>query len=139
MHFGAAVRDVLSTTCGSDLRAASARTVVPALQSPATQRRLAANLRAAFGVAIPVVDLRHLSTVRDVLQCVRLRRWAIGVEEREQAARLAAMSSAPAVATSDAALAGDDARQAAFRMTRRAPAVDPAVGTSTALPAAKRL
>lgn len=80
MHFGAAVRRVLSASCGSDLRQASAHTVIPALRSPQTQRILAANLEVVFGVAIPDRDLDRLTTVRDVLQCVRLYRWVARVE-----------------------------------------------------------
>jgi hypothetical protein len=74
MSFGATVREILTASCGCDLRSASAATAVP-LDSPGTTRTLAANLELAFGIAIPAPDLAHLRTVRDVLQCVRLRLW----------------------------------------------------------------
>jgi len=64
----------------ADLRNTRARTEIPALRSPDVQRVLAASLAAAFGVAIPDHDLDRLTTVRDVLQCVRLHRWAARVE-----------------------------------------------------------
>jgi len=130
MHFGAAIRDVLSTTCGSDLRAASPRTVVPGLESPVTQRRLAANLEAAFGVVIPDADLPHLATVRDVLQCVRLRRWEARVERRATSA---------AVSRAHPAAAGADEREGAFRFTRREPVVDPVPNPSSTVQVPKRL
>lgn len=68
------VREILTASCGCDLRSASATTAVP-LDSPGASRMLAANLELAFGIAIPEPDLAHLHTVRDVLQCVRLRLW----------------------------------------------------------------
>ncbi len=74
MSFGATVREILTASCGCDLRSASATTAVP-LDSATASRMLAANLELAFGIAIPEPDLRHLHTVRDVLQCVRLRLW----------------------------------------------------------------
>jgi len=126
MHFGAAIRDLLSTTCGSDLRTASARTVVAALEAPDARQRLAAGIEARFGVAIPAAELERLRTVRDVLQCVRLRRWAARVE-----ARTAATTSAAQV---------DASGQRAFRFTRRDPVAAPPLGGG--LPhsiAAKRL
>jgi hypothetical protein len=36
---------------------------------------LAANLELAFGISMQDGDLAHLRTVRDVMQCVRLRAW----------------------------------------------------------------
>src|SRR6185295_4843469 len=122
MHFGAAIRDVLSTTCGTDLRAASARTAVPGLESPVTQRRLAADLEAAFGVAIPAADLPHLTTVRDVLQCVRLRRWEARVDRRAADAACSPVHPVGPIA---------DDREGAFRFTRREPVVDPVPNAST--------
>jgi len=80
MHFGAVVREVLSASCGADLRDASATTEVPELRSPDIQRALADNLARFFGVTIPDHDLDRLVTVRDVLQCVRLHRWVARVE-----------------------------------------------------------
>ena len=87
MHFGAVVRSVLSASCGSDLRTASAGTEVPELRSRDTQRILGVNLEREFGVTIPECDLDRLITVRDVLQCVRLHRWAARVERRDAAAQ----------------------------------------------------
>ncbi len=80
MHFGAVVREVLSASCGADLRDASATTEVPELRSPEIQRALADRLARTFGVTIPAHDLDRLVTIRDVLQCVRLHRWVARVE-----------------------------------------------------------
>jgi hypothetical protein len=80
MHFGVVVREVLSASCGADLRDASATTEVPELRSRDIQRVLADNLARFFGVTIPDDDLDRLVTVRDVLQCVRLHRWVARVE-----------------------------------------------------------
>jgi hypothetical protein len=123
MHFGAAVRDVLTASCGSDLRHAKAHDVLPDLQSPQTLRLLAANLELAFGVTVPSEELAHLTTVRDVLQCVRLHRWVKRVEAdapappAEAAADVtsAADASAPAIAAEPPT----DPRQGHFRFTRR--------------------
>lgn len=134
MHFGAAIRNVLSATCGSDLRDASARTVIPALRSPETQRVLAAEVEAAFGVALPAADLARLNTVRDVLQCVRVRRWAAAVDQRSAA------SERPAPAADAAVVATAPTAEGVFRVTRR-PAEDmasPAMVAATASPSAKR-
>jgi acyl carrier protein len=81
MHFGENVREIVSISCGRDLRAARSRTVLPGIDSPEVQRRLAANLERSFDITLAPEDLQHLTTVRAVLQCVRLRRW-----ERELAA-----------------------------------------------------
>jgi hypothetical protein len=75
MHFGDTVREILTASCGRDMRDASPRTPLPALDTPATLRTLAANLEVAFGIELGETDLARLHTVRDVLQCVRLRRW----------------------------------------------------------------
>lgn len=75
MHFGATVREILTASCGQDLRDSSARTPLPSLRSPATLKTLAANLELAFGIDLPTRDLAELHTIRDVLQCVRLHRW----------------------------------------------------------------
>jgi acyl carrier protein len=80
MHFGESVREVLSKSCGRDLRAARSRTVLPGIDSPEVQRRLAADLEESFDITLSPEDVAHLTTVRAVLQCVRLRRW-----ERETA------------------------------------------------------
>jgi hypothetical protein len=80
MHFGESVREVLSKSCGRDLRAARSRTALPGIDSPEVQRRLAADLEESFDITLSPEDVAHLTTVRAVLQCVRLRRW-----ERETA------------------------------------------------------
>jgi hypothetical protein len=75
MHFGATVREILTASCGHDLREASPGTPLPGLDAPATLKTLAANLELTFGIEVGEPDLARLHTVRDVLQCVRLRRW----------------------------------------------------------------
>lgn len=74
MDFGATVRAILTTTCGSDLRKARPSMPLPDLE-PAERAALAADLERAFGIALAPDDVGHMETVRDVLQCVRLRRW----------------------------------------------------------------
>ena len=96
MHFGENVRDIVSISCGKDLRAARSRTVLPGIDSPEVQRRLAANLERSFDIRLSPEDVSHLTTVRAVLQCVRLRRW-----ERELAQAQVAVQ--PAMAAKDAA------------------------------------
>jgi hypothetical protein len=49
--------------------------VLPGIDSPEVQRRLAANLERSFDITLSPEDVAHLTTVRAVLQCVRLRRW----------------------------------------------------------------
>ena len=83
MHFGALVREVLSISCGSDLREAGADTALPSLTDPEARRRFARNVERIFGVRLSEADLDHLTTVRDVLQCVRLRRWIERVEHED--------------------------------------------------------
>jgi hypothetical protein len=124
MHFGAAVREVLSASCGSDLRHASACTVVPALSAQATLQLLAANLEAAFGVRIPDSDLAHLHTVRDVLQCVRLHRWVARIEAPHPGGE------------AEPAAAGE--RPEVFRLTRRQ-GTAPSADQPPPRPPAKRL
>jgi hypothetical protein len=85
MHFGATVREILTASCGHDFRNARATTVV-ALESEAAERTLAANLELTFGITIRDRDLRELRTVRDVLQCVRLRLWEQRMTSSETAA-----------------------------------------------------
>ena len=75
MSFGDTVREILAASCGTDVRDASATSPLPELRSEAVQRTLAANLEIAFGIQIAEGDLAHLRTVRDVMQCVRLRAW----------------------------------------------------------------
>lgn len=123
MHFGAAVRDILTASYGSDLRHAKAHDVLPEPQSPQTLRLLAANLELAFGVTVPAEELARLTTVRDVLQCVRLRRWVKRVEadapsppaEAVTEAASATDASAPAIVAEPPA----DPQQGHFRFTRR--------------------
>lgn len=87
MHFGENVRDIVSISCGRDLRAARSRTLLPGIESPEVQRRLAANLERSFDITLSPEDVSHLTTVRAVLQCVRLRRWEreMALQEQEQA------------------------------------------------------
>ena len=76
MNFGDSVRNILSASYGADLRRASPTTPLPEpAGDPACRRVLAANLELAFGITIPPPDLEHWETVRDVMQCVRLRLW----------------------------------------------------------------
>jgi len=82
MYFGENVREIVSISCGKDLRSARSRTVLPGIESPEIQRRLAANLERSFDITLSSEDVSHLTTVRAVLQCVRLRRW-----EREMASQ----------------------------------------------------
>ncbi len=87
MHFGENVRDIVSISCGRDLRAARSRTTLPGIDSPEVQRRLAANLERSFDITLSPEDVSHLTTVRAVLQCVRLRRWErdVALEQRDEA------------------------------------------------------
>ena len=75
MHFGVSVREILSASCGTDLRGAPATTTLPELQDDGARRTLTANLELAFDIDIPAHDPQHWETVRDVLQCIRLRLW----------------------------------------------------------------
>lgn len=86
MHFGDSVREIVSISCGKDLRAARSRTLLPGIDSPEVQRRLAANLERSFDITLSPEDVAHLTTVRAVLQCVRLRRWEREVDEQERPA-----------------------------------------------------
>ena len=119
MHFGATVREILSASCGEDLRDASARTRLPALTSAATRKTLAANLELAFGIDLAPRDLAQLHTVRDVLQCVRLHRWEGRVTgttaPRSEPAR-------PVFVTPTR-----DPRERLFRLTRRPLPASPSV------------
>jgi hypothetical protein len=95
MHFGDTVREILTASCGRDMRDASPRTPLPALDSPATLRTLAANLEVAFGIELGGADLAQLHTVRDVLQCVRLRRWEQTVSSGDAARPAAPRATRP--------------------------------------------
>ncbi len=100
MHFGDNVREIVSISCGKDLRAARSRSVLPGIDSPEVQRRLAANLERSFDITLSPEDVSHLTTVRAVLQCVRLRRW-----ERELASQERQPATMPAPEVAAAALA----------------------------------
>lgn len=119
MHFGATVRDIISASCDTDLRAASARTPLPEPRSPETLRLLAVNLELAFGVAIPDSDLAHFETVSDVLQCVRVRRWAWRAARTEAALHDTATPAAAAVASPADVVVARDPRERMIRYTRR--------------------
>ena len=75
MSFGETVREIMTASCGSDVRSTGATTDIPELRSEAALRTLAANLELAFGIQLEQSDLAHMHTVRDVMQCVRLRAW----------------------------------------------------------------
>ncbi len=97
MHFGENVREVVSMSCGRDLRGARSRTVLPGIDSPAVQQRLAANLERSFDITLSPEDVTHLTTLRAVLQCVRLRRWERDIDqERDEAVGPAAAVAAAA-------------------------------------------
>lgn len=126
MYFGENVREIVSISCGSDLRAARSRTVLPGIDSPEVQRRLAANLERSFDITLSPADVLHLTTIRAVLQCVRLRRW-----EREMAAQEQAM--APAI-ESEAAAPAPSMRERFVRYTPPTPPVHlPATAPSFAI------
>jgi hypothetical protein len=138
MHFGAAVRHVLSASCESDLRQARGSTEIPALRSPQTQRILAANLEVAFGVAIPDHDLDRLATVRDVLQCVRLHRWVMRVERPSADATPGGAASAPVEDGADAAAASDASPYHSMPGLRRRPRTSPVPAPTDPPPAGRR-
>lgn len=94
MDFGESVRDVVSLSCGKDMRAARSRATLPGIDSPEVQRRLAANLERSFDITLSPEDVAHLTTVRAVLQCVRLRRWEREHAPDEQAAEVLAREQA---------------------------------------------
>ena len=100
MHFGENVREIVSISCGRDLRAARSRTVLPGIDSPEVQRRLAANLERSFDITLSPEDISQLTTVRAVLQCVRLRRWERKMAAEEQATVPAPEIAAAALTTS---------------------------------------
>ena len=138
MHFGAAVRNVLSTTCGSDLGQARGDTVIPELRSPETQRILAANLELAFGVAIPDRDLDHLVTVRDVLQCVRLHRWVLRVERDDADVTPGVSAAAPADADVHTTSAADTPQYHGMPGLRRRPSTSSVPSPTDPPPAGRR-
>ena len=126
MPFGDNVREILSLSCGRDLRSARSRTPLPGIESPEVQRRLAANLERSFDIALSAEDVSHLTTVRAVLQCVRLRRW-----EREAEQHLASAQAA-AIATSELATT----LRHRFVHASTAPAITTAPHASSAAPKA---
>jgi hypothetical protein len=99
MHFGDNVREIVSLSCGRDLRAARSRTPLPGIESPDVQRRLAANLERSFDIALSPEDVSHLTTVRAVLQCVRLRRWEREAEQHLASAQAAALATSELATT----------------------------------------
>lgn len=105
MHFGENVREIVSISCGRDLRAAKSRTVLPGIDSPEVQKRLAANLERQFDITLTDEDVSHLTTVRAVLQCVRLRRWEREMMEDQEslAGALAAQAAQEAAAVTQEA------------------------------------
>jgi acyl carrier protein len=96
MHFGENVREIVSISCGRDLRTARSRTVLPGIDSPAVQQRLAANLERSFDIRLSPEDVSHLTTLRAVLQCVRLRRWERDMEHQPHAEAVSAAAAAVA-------------------------------------------
>lgn len=92
MHFGENVREIVSLSCGRDLRSARSRTPLPGIESPEIQKRLAANLERSFDIALSPDDITHLTTLRAVLQCVRLRRWEREAEQHLKSAEAAAVA-----------------------------------------------
>lgn len=123
MHFGDNVREIVSLSCGRDLRSARSRTPLPGIESPEVQQRLVANLERSFDIALSPEDVRHLTTVRAVLQCVRLRRWEREAEHHLESAQAAA------VATSTLATA---LRDRFVRTSPTPPATTPAHASSDA-------
>jgi hypothetical protein len=75
MHFGESVREILAQTCGSELRHAGPHATLPGVDDPTVARALVANLELAFQIRLSDDDRDQLRCVRDVLRCVRLRRW----------------------------------------------------------------
>jgi hypothetical protein len=123
MHFGDNVREIVSLSCGRDLRTARSRTPLPGIESPEVQERLATNLERSFDIALSPEDVQHLTTLRSVLQCVRLRRW-----EREAEHHLASAEAA-ATATSTLVTSLRD------RLARTSPTTaSPTVVASSAAP-----
>ena len=50
---------------------------------------MAANLERSFDIALSADDVTHLTTLRAVLQCVRLRRWEREAENHRPSCQLA--------------------------------------------------
>jgi acyl carrier protein len=134
MHFGATVREILTASCGRDLRDASPSTPLPALDSAVTLRTLAANVELAFGIEMQPDDLPRLRTVRDVLRCIRLRRWEQRVTETGQIASEDAPRQPPARPVFVA-----PTRDPRERLIRYTPRPLPSPPTFTADRTAKRL
>jgi len=124
MHFGATVRELLSTTCGEDLRHAKAHRVIDALESARARSRLGANIAATFGVHVAADDLARLTTVRDVLQCIRLYRWTQRVD-RGPGASIADVANDASHARTGTSREGATAVDAPAPTTIAARALDP--------------
>jgi hypothetical protein len=97
MHFGENVREVLSASCGADLRAARSRTPLPGIESPLVQKRVASDLERSFAITLDPDDVEHLTTIRAVLQCVRLRRWERETEHHADQQPAMPLIAAPAL------------------------------------------
>jgi hypothetical protein len=96
MPLGAAIREILTASFGLDFRTAPNTADLPDRHPAGPFRVLAANLELAFGITVSEDDLAHLHTIRDVVQCVRLRVW-----ERRVEGRLATASARPGDADRD--------------------------------------
>jgi hypothetical protein len=73
MRFGEVCREILTASFGVDFRGASPTTVLPKLDGSDEWHALRAKLKRYFGIELPDEDLGQLRTVRDLLECVRLR------------------------------------------------------------------
>lgn len=49
------------------------------------RERVATDLERSFGITLDPEDVEHLTTIRAVLQCIRLRRWERDAEQHEAA------------------------------------------------------
>jgi acyl carrier protein len=97
MDFGDTVRALLAERCGDDFRIARASTLLPDLDATA-RADLATALERTFAIRLADDDLEHVETVRDVMQCIRLRRWTQRTDTPAPADRPAAVSVAAASA-----------------------------------------
>jgi len=86
MRFGSRIREVLTTSCGVDFRMSSPRTALDLEDTAHARQTLMSHLELAFGIHVSEEDVAHLQTVRDLLQCVRLRLWEQRVDASERAA-----------------------------------------------------
>jgi len=95
MRFGSQVREVLTASCGVDFRAARPQTGLDLPETTDARQTLTDNLEKTFGIRVSDQDVAHLHTVRDLLQCVRLRLWEQRVTAREQTAEVPALAGRP--------------------------------------------